>query len=246
MTNHPHDPAVQGGAAALAEALFDRIPNVVFFIKDLHGRYAAVNTTLVERCGRTAKNDLLGRTAREVFPEPLGRRFLQQDLAVCATGTPISGVLELHLYPSRSEGWCVTDKIPVRDRTGSVEGVAGISRDLHVPSSREEGFSEVAACVDHIQSRYREPLRVEDLAATAGLSVYQLNRRLQAIFQITASQLITKTRIDAASALLRTTTESIGSIAQACGYCAQSAFTRRLRQTVGLTPRQDRGRHSRG
>ncbi len=190
--------------SSFVEELFDRVPDVVFFVKDLDGRYRVVNQTLVTRCGGRSKNDLLGRTAREVFPAPLGIRFLEQDLAVCRTGSAITLQLELHLYPTRLEGWCLTDKIPLRDHEGVVVGVAGISRDLHPTGEDTEGFAELAAVLDHTRDRFGSQLRVEDLARIAGLSIYQLNRRLRLLFGITASQLVTKTRIDAASAMLRT------------------------------------------
>jgi len=34
-------------SSGFVEQLFDRIPTVVFFVKDLDGRYRIVNTTLV-------------------------------------------------------------------------------------------------------------------------------------------------------------------------------------------------------
>ncbi len=229
--------------SSFVEELFDRVPDVVFFVKDLHGRYRVVNQTLVTRCGGRSKNDLLGRTAREVFPAPLGIRFLEQDLAVCRTGSAITLQLELHLYPTRLEGWCLTDKIPLRDHEGVVVGLAGISRDLHPTGEDAEGFAELAAVLDHTRDRFGSQLRVEDLARIAGLSIYQLNRRLRLLFGITASQLLTKTRIDAASAMLRTTSRPVADIAHACGYFDQSAFSRVFRRTAGLTPRQYRERH---
>ena len=121
-------------APSFVETLFDRIPEVVFFIKDDEGRYRMVNQTLVLRCGKRSKNDLLGRTAREVFPPPLGERFLEQDLQVLETAAPISQNLELHLYPTRIEGWCLTDKEPLRDPDGRVIGLAGISRAAEKPA----------------------------------------------------------------------------------------------------------------
>jgi len=229
-------------ASTYVEGLFDRVPDIVFFIKDLHGRYRLVNQTLVARCGARSKEDLLGRTAQEVFPEPLGVRFLEQDLAVCRTGTTIAGQLELHLYPNRLEGWCLTDKIPLLDES-SVVGVAGISRDLQSTGEKAEVFAELAAVLDHARRSFGTQLRVDDLAAVAGLSVYQLNRRLRRILGITASQLVTKSRIDAASAMLRDGGLSVGDIAHRCGYFDQSAFSRVFRRTVGLTPRQYRERH---
>ena len=230
--------------SSYAEDLFDRLPHVVFFVKDVNGRYVAANQTLVERCAVRTKSDLVGRTARELFPAPLGERYLEQDLRVCATGEAVEHLLELHLYPDGSEGWCLTDKVPVLGSAGTVVGVAGMSRDLHSPSETDTGFEELAAAVNHIRNHYDEPLRVDRLAAMAQTSVYQFNRRIRAIFQITAGQLITKTRIDAASRLLRTTSNSISDVAASCGYSDQSAFTRQFKATVGLTPGQYRERHS--
>ena len=229
--------------SSYVEELFDRVPDVVFFIKDLDGRYRVVNQTLVTRCGGRSKSDLLGRTAHEVFPQPLGVRFFEQDLEVCRTGSAITLQLELHLYPTRLEGWCLTDKVPLRDLGGTVVGLAGISRDLQSTGEDTGGFAELAAVLDHTRDRFGGELRVEDLAHTAGLSIYQLNRRLRLLFGITAGQLVIKTRIDAASAMLRTTSRPVADIAHACGYFDQSAFSRVFRRTTGLTPRQYRERH---
>ena len=230
-------------ASSFAEALFDRIPDVVFFIKDRGGRYVLVNQTLVSRCGTRNKNDLLGRTAREVFPPPLGNRFLEQDRTVIATGVSIVQNLELHLYPTRLEGWCLTDKIPLLGIDGRVKGIAGISRDLQSPGTETDHFAEVAAALDHIRSHFGSELRVAVLAGISGLSAYQLNRRLRAIFGITASQLITKRRMDVASEMLRDGEMPIAEVAYTCGYFDQSAFSRVFRRTVGLRPRQYRTRH---
>lgn len=228
--------------SSYAEELFDRVPDVVFFVKDLEGRYRVVNQTLVARCGARSKIDLLGRTAQDVFPEPLGLRFLEQDLEVGGTGSAITGQLELHLYPTRREGWCLTDKIPLRDEDGVV-GIAGISRDLQSTREKAEGLAEIAAVLDFTRRSFGTQLRVDDLADVAGLSMYQLNRRLRLLFGITAGQLLTKNRIDAASAMLRDGRQTIADIAHTCGYFDQSAFSRVFRRTVGLTPRQYRRRH---
>jgi AraC-like DNA-binding protein len=230
----------KAAAAAFIEELFDRIPDVVFFIKDTHGRYVVVNRTLVERCGADSKADVLGHTTVELFPSPLGERYLEQDLEVCLTGRAIDGRLELHLVPGRGEGWCLTDKIPIRDSDGAVIGVAGVSRDLRMPPAQDECLGDVADALAFLKGHFDQPIRVEDLAARAGMSAYQLNRRVRAIYGLTASQLIAKTRIDAATDRLNRSNDAIGDIAIACGYCDQSAFTRHFRRVTGLTPSQYR------
>ena len=232
-------------ASSFAESLFDQIPDVVFFVKDLKGRYVSVNQTLVARCGTRNKEELLGCTTREVFPPPLGDRFFEQDRRVLDSRVPIIQNLELHLYPTRLEGWCLTDKTPLLGADGEVIGIAGISRDLQSPGAETDHLADVAAVLDHVRSYLGSELRVKTLAKVSGLSAYQLNRRLRAIFGITAGQLVIQRRMDAASERLRDGNTPIAEIASACGYCDQSAFSRVFRRTSGLTPRQYRARHRR-
>src|SRR5262245_13548975 len=82
-----------------AESLFDQTPDIVFFVKDRQARYVVVNETLVARCGLRHKSEMLGKTAAEVFPAPLGAGYVAQDLLVLETGVPIRNRLELHIYP---------------------------------------------------------------------------------------------------------------------------------------------------
>jgi AraC-like DNA-binding protein len=231
----------------LAEAdflleLLDRLPDVVFFVKDAAGRYRSVNQTLVARLGLGSKADVIGRTAGDLFPSTLGQRYLAQDLGVCRDGREIANLLELHLYPSHREGWCLTTKLPIRDPANEIVGLAGISRDVHVPVRAGRSLGGLASTLRFIQDHPAEPLRVTRLAAMAGVSADQFTRRLRALLGITPAQLVIQTRIDEARRLLREGRRPISEIAQRTGYCDQSAFTRQFRATVGLTPAQYRAK----
>ena len=230
--------------ALTAVELFDRLPDVVFFVKDRKGAYVEANRTLLRRLGLREKAELLGRTARDVFPAPLGERYLAQDLAVVRSGREIADLLELHLYPDHAEGWCVTCKLPVRDAGGRVVGLAGTSRDVHAPAAGS-AMEDLAAALRHIREHVDRPLRVAELAALARLSEYRFARRVRALFGLTPAQLVIKTRIDAAREMLREGSAAIGAVALECGYCDQSALTRQFKAAVGLTPAQYRERRSR-
>jgi PAS domain S-box-containing protein len=221
---------------ALLEALFSRIPDVVFFVKDQQGRYVLVNDALLERCGVAHKRALLGRTAEDVFPAPLGASYLAQDREVLETGVEIRDKLELHLYPGGSQGWCLTFKTPLRDVGGRVNGLAGISRDLHRPDEHHPEYERLAQAVDTVHTRYDEPLKLEALARTVGLSMDRFERLVKQVFHLTPRQLLTKTRIDAASRLLQEGGASVAEIAHRCGYSDHSAFTRQFKATVGIAP----------
>lgn len=222
-----------------SEALFDALPDVVFFVKDRQGRYVVVNQTLVQRCGQRQKSALLGRTPAEVFAQPFGASYLAQDLAVLAGGEEIEDQLELHLYPNRDPGWCLTRKLALRDREGRIVGLAGISRDLAMADKKNPAYRKVAAAVQLIQEQYEQPLQLPELARTANMSVAQIERYFLRIFHLTPRQMIIKTRLEAASRMLAGEA-SVAEIALACGYGDHSAFTRQFKATVGVTPTQYR------
>ncbi len=225
--------------------LLDRVPDVVVFVKDAAGRYAAVNETLVRRLGLGHRRDALGKTAAELFPAPLGDAYLAQDLAVLRSGAPITDLLELHLYPDRAEGFCLTSKVCLRGDGGEVIGLAGISLDVHEPGNAGEAdasMAGVARAVRELQERFDRPLRVERLAALAGLSPWRFSQRIQRLFGLTPAQLLKKRRLEAACALLREGDRPVSEIALACGYGDQSAFTRQFKAVVGLSPARYRER----
>ncbi|OED07974.1 AraC family transcriptional regulator, partial [Burkholderia sp. A2] len=188
----------------LLEPVFDALPDVAFFVKDASGRYAIVNRTLAMRCGYKDKGDLLGKTADEVFPRRFGRSYFEQDMATINAGQQLMDQLELHLYPGRQPGWCLTCKEPLRDAAGRVVGLAGISRDLKAHEGSHPAYSRLADVVQHIQDHYVQPLNLKHLAQMAGMSVAQLERYFHKVFHLTPRQVLLKTRLDAATALLVT------------------------------------------
>jgi len=57
------------GAMAALEELFDHVRETAFFLKDIQGRYLAVNQSMVQRCRVRDKHDLIGRHVREIYPK---------------------------------------------------------------------------------------------------------------------------------------------------------------------------------
>jgi AraC-like DNA-binding protein len=220
------------------EALFDIIPDVVYFTKDREGRYTSVNETLVQRCGKQHKREVLGRTPLDLFPAPLAQAYAAQDRRVLRSGEAIVDRLELHLFAGRSPGWCVTRKLPVRER-GRVVGLVGISRDLGRPDARDPVYPRLGRVVDYVHAHLADDLRVTDLARIAELSVSQLERQFWRVFQLSPHRFVVKLRLERATRLLEGT-HSVATIAQTCGYADHSAFTRQFRAIVGVTPRDFR------
>jgi AraC-like DNA-binding protein len=224
---------------AQIEPVFDALPEVVFFVKDAETRYALVNRTLASRCGCKEKRMLIGKTTEEVFPSRFGGVYMAQDKAIIDGGPAILDQLELHLYPGRQPGWCLTTKVPLRNAAGAVVGLAGISRDLRANERTHPAYSRLAAVVQRIQENYVQPLNMAQLARMAGMSIAQLERYFHKVFHLTPRQVLLKTRLDAAMTLLASP-DKVTDVAALCGYTDHSAFTRQFKATVGITPSEYR------
>ncbi|MFA5589609.1 MAG: AraC family transcriptional regulator [Lysobacteraceae bacterium] len=222
------------------ERLFDRLPDIVFSIKDRQGRYVSISETAAMRCDLKHRQDAIGKTAFELFPAPMAERYARQDERLFRTGKPIIDALDLTVYRDGSAGWCLSTKEPLRDGSGQIIGLACISKDLTEPSRGGFIDNAFADTIDYLLEHIDQPLRMEALARRAGLSQAQFDRRVKKIFQLSAGQYVIKARIDQATRLLRGTTLPIADIAQQSGFSDQSAFSRQFRQVTGFTPRQYR------
>lgn len=227
----------------VCEDIFDTLTDTVFFVKDHLGRYVVVNQTLVDRLGVKSKQELIGRTVLQVFPESLAENFAAMDKEVLLEGKLVNDRLQLHLFRNRRPGWSLLHRHPVYSENDKIIGLIGMAKDLHAPNESAEDYKVLAKVIDHIQQNYNKPLKVPELAQMAGMSPYQFDQRVRKIFYLSPGQFLNKTRIDHACYMLTNTDAPISDVAFDCGYADQSAFTRQFRQTTGMTPRVYRQEH---
>lgn len=128
----------------------------------------------------------------------------------------------------------------MRDASGKIIGLIGISRDVRVPIETRDIPVEFAAALDHFENNLSDSVTPSALARRARLAPHRFARLMKRFFGLTPSQFIAKTRIAAASRLLRETDQSVADIALACGFYDHSAFTRTFRAMTGVTPTQFR------
>lgn len=221
------------------EALFDAIPDVLFFIKDRDGRYTHVNQTMLRRLGLKTRKDVIGRTVAEIYPTGLGADYADQDARVLE-GAVIENLMELHLFANREPGWCLTCKRPLRI-DGDIHGLIGISRDLGQKHSLGPQYEHLRLALSYLNAHYAENVRMQTLLDITGFSLSKLERSFRKVFQMTPQQALTRLRIQMAMHLLHGQ-DSIARIGQACGFSDQSAFTRKFKAECGMSPRAYRVR----
>lgn len=119
----------------LLQAFMDHTPAVVF-IKDLDGRYLAVNARFEESL-RLPRERVLGRRDQEVMPPALARQARDADLAMLARGTPVQRE-ELLVLPEGPRDF-LTTLFPLNEPSGRPYAICGVVTDIteRVAAQRE-------------------------------------------------------------------------------------------------------------
>lgn len=229
-------------ALCLVESLFDHLPRSPFFVKDCALRYVGANKAMLALCGVRDRGQLVGRTAGDFFPEPTRMRYEALDRRVMSTRTPITDQLDLSVRARGRPIWLLFARWPVLTATDEVAGVAAIARNLDAPDRRHPNYDRLAQIVEYMQANLHERLAIADLARQSRISPSQLKRDFVGLFGVAPQRYLTKIRLDAALTMLKGD-EPIADIAQACGYADQSAFTRRFKHALGISPSEYRREH---
>jgi AraC family transcriptional regulator len=103
----------------------------------------------------------------------------------------------------------------------------------HLSHAVEEGVSL-------IQTRYAQPLRLETIARSVGLSSYHFARLFKAETKFSPHEFLIVTRIDRAKILLKMTVKSIKEIAFECGFRSEVSFVTTFKRRTRLTPTEFR------
>jgi len=96
---------------------------------------------------------------------------------------------------------------------------------------------------DLADTRYAEPLGVEDLAAAAGLSRAHFSRAFKKAFGESPHAYLLTRRLERAAAQLRTTDRSVADICLSVGLQSIGSFTTSFSRTYGLSPTAYRSAH---
>ena len=227
----------QSPGLAIAETLFGTLSDVLLCIKNRSRRYVIVNEAFARRAGGWRTEQLVGKSAKEVFPSILAAGYEQQDDEVFEKGITIRDRIELITQPDGGMGWFISQKTPVLDRDGQVIALAGISRDL---AETKGDLGPVAEIVNTIHRDFAQPLRIEELVARSGYSWSQLERKVRGIVGLSPRALLTKTRVEQAATRLIHTDKPLSAIAIECGFYDQAAFSRQFSAATGISPRHYR------
>ena len=115
----------------------------------------------------------------------------------------------------------------------------------HVISTieRQEDFTPpllIGKALDFMRTNLHRDISRDETARHAGISPSHFSRLLKERTGRTFTELLRQCRVDLACDLLRGHEPTLAEIADACGFCDQSYFTRVFQDVKGMTPKQFR------
>jgi PAS domain S-box-containing protein len=224
-----------GNPAELLE-LFNALPDILFFVKDLNSRIVGCNHNFALRTGFETASHLVGKTTWETSPKELAKGYVEIDRIVMTTDRPIYDTMELNQDSSGTVSWFVTTKIPLHDASGKVIGLAGLARDLKQTKRALEHFGRYERIFEYIETHIDERIPIPKLAALMNASVSKFERDFKQHFGTTPTSYLIRYRIKVACRQLIDTDKSIAQIAHDCGFYDQSAMTRFFTRQLSISP----------
>lgn len=117
----------------------------VIYVKDVEGRYFSINRHY-ERLFGVSREDILGQTDYEIFPSDVAEAFRLNDQKVIEA----EKALEFEEIAPHDDGphTYLSIKFPLRDSTGTLYAVCGISTDITERKETERKLREALAALD--------------------------------------------------------------------------------------------------
>ncbi len=123
-------------ARARMSTLLSTIPSYVY-MKDEDLKFVEANEALCDMLG-VSKEEIKGKNDYDLFPEEFAESYQTDDRKVIETGQPVTDRIEKLPVEDGNINWVLTNKRPIRDEDGNIEGLVGQTMDITERKEAEE------------------------------------------------------------------------------------------------------------
>lgn len=126
------------------QALLDLIPAMVWY-KNGENRILRANRLAAESMNKSVA-EIEGRSTYDLYPDE-AEKYHRDDLEVITSGRPKLGIIEPYQTGSGEKRWVQTDKVPYRDKDGTILGVLVFAQDITERKRTEEALRASEECL---------------------------------------------------------------------------------------------------
>jgi len=244
MSKITHDNFMQQMGTKQLISMFDLLPGVLFWVKDIEHNFIHANQAFIEHKNLKNLEQVIGKTDYDFSPTHLAKQFIRDDDKVHA-GQHVTERLEMNMNQTGDTGWFSTSKRPILDSNSNIIGSYGITRHLQKQAMALSGVDAVKEPVDFIRKNYHTQFTISELAEVAHLSVSALERRFKKYLAKTPKQFINEIRLENARKLLVETNIPISQVGDETGFTDHSYFSKQFRLFFGELPSEFRHNYRR-
>ena len=219
--------------------LFEHLPMVAFYMKDLDGFFIRCNPRFEEFHG-LASGKAIGLNDFDLHPTEIASRYRAEDKKIMESDK---------LTPNRTwmvpgadglQRWWLSSKAPTHDANGEVNGVAGVMYQVSDVAGMTGPFQRIEPALALIHSNSEDELTTRQLASACNYSESQFNRIFKQFMGFPPRQYILRHKLETSKGMLSSTDLPLSEIASRSGFYDASDFGKRFRAHEGITPRHYR------
>ena len=113
----------------LLRVLLDNIPDSIYF-KDTESRFTRINKAQSKVLGIDDERAALGLTDFDFFEREHALQAYEDEREIVRLGQSVVSRIECVSAKGAPERWMTSTKVPIRDDSGRVTGIVGVSRDV--------------------------------------------------------------------------------------------------------------------
>lgn len=125
----------------LLRTLVDHLPDAIY-AKDTAGRTTLSNPADARLLGCTSEAQVLGKTVYELYPPEVAAFVDADDQKMLHSGQPDLNREVPMVRPDGNRSWQLVSKVPLRDASGRIVGLVGISHDITARKRVAEALRE--------------------------------------------------------------------------------------------------------
>ena len=148
----------------LLQALMDNIPDLIYF-KDTASRFTRINRAQARFLGVETPEQAIGKTDLDMQNIELALDFYDEEQRLVQTGESVVNRIEFNPTPDGQARWLSTTKVPIKDASGRVISMVGVSHDITERRQAEEALAAERDLLQALMDNIPDTIYFKDTAS---------------------------------------------------------------------------------
>jgi PAS domain S-box-containing protein len=145
----------------LLRTLIDNIPDTIYS-KDLSCRKTLANSADLKNMRVQSEAEIIGKDDFAFYSKEMAQDFYNDDQQVLMTGKSVINKEECIVDEHGEKRWLLTNKLPLRDKAGTIIGLAGVGRDITDRKRAEEAIRKSEKRFRNVWKNSTDGMRIID------------------------------------------------------------------------------------